>query len=143
MKKTQSNLGLFYFKIIYYLCRMKRDSVIAFLDRRITSDMVEGKALLSIKDDLCIRVRNMKTSISNEKDKILHLENISINEVIDNIDEYEVPLRMKYLSFYVSHAQKRATDMDWIMRNKKKFSKFSNSEIFNLIKLKEKLSYKK
>lgn len=122
---------------------MKRDNVIAFLDRRITSELVEGKALLAIKDDLCIRVRNMRTAISNEKDKLIHLENTTLNTIIDNIDEYEVPIRMKYLSFYVSHAQKRAKDMDWIMLNKNKFSKFSNSEIFNLIKLKEKLSYKK
>lgn len=122
---------------------MKRDNVIAFLDRRITSEMAEGKALLAIKDDLCIRVRNMKTAISNEKDKILHLENTSVNSIIDNVDNYEVPIRVKYLSFYVSHAQKRAKDIDWIMLNKNKFSRFSNSEIFNLIKLKEKLSYKK
>lgn len=121
---------------------MKRDNVIAFLDRRITSEMVEGKALLAIKDDLCIRVRNMKTAISNEKDKILHLENTSVNSIIDNVDNYEVPIRVKYLSFYVSHAQKRIKDIDWIISNKGKFRKYSNSQIFGLIKLKEKLSYK-
>jgi hypothetical protein len=122
---------------------MKKDSVITYLDRKIASDMVKGKTLLSIKDDLCVRVRNMITDISIEKDKLPHLKSVSINTIIDNIDEYEVPIRIKYLSFYVSHAQKRAKDMDWIIINKNKFSKFSNSEIFNLIKLKEKLSYKK
>ena len=105
--------------------------------------MVNGKALLSIKDELCIKVRNMSTAISNEKNKFQNLENTSLNTIIDNVDNYDVPIRIKYLSFYVSHAKKRANDIDWILSNKKKFNKFSNSEIFNLIKLKEKLSYKK
>jgi len=40
------------------------------------------------------------------------------------------------------YAKKRIEDLEWISDNKSKFRHLSNSQVFNLIKLKEKLSFK-
>ena len=112
---------------------MNKKSVSDFIDRRIEKCMVDGISIPSIKDEIATRGRNMNKGIAN----------------VINIDDFETLLkfnlediknsRIKYTAFYVSHSRKRINDLDWIVTNKKKFPKLSNSQIFNLVKLKEKL----
>ena len=88
--------------------------------------MVEGKALLAIKDDLCIRVRNMKTAISNKKDKILHLENTSVNSIIDNVAGMEsikpyILCGGTALAIQIGH--RKSEDLDFMMWRRSKNEK--------------------
>ena len=48
--------------------------------------------------------------------------------------------RIKYNIFYITHCLKRMEDIDWIVKNRLKFHEYDRLQIFNLIKLKEKLS---
>jgi hypothetical protein len=41
---------------------------------------------------------------------------------------------------YIKVCAQRVKDLDWLIKNKYKFPKIPNSQVFKLIKLKEKLS---
>lgn len=109
-----------------------------FVDRRIHENMVDGFPILSIKQDIETRYKNMSKGI---------LKDLITQEAFDelllkgDLDKIETS-RVKYVAFYVSHAKQRIKDLDWILENRKKFPQFSISQIFNLIKLKEKLQPK-
>jgi hypothetical protein len=116
---------------------MKKESVMNFVDRRIYQNMIDGFPILSIKQDIEIRYKNMSKSI---------LKDVMTQEAFDellkgDLEKIETS-RVKYVAFYVCHAKQRLKDLDWIVANKKKFPQFSTSQIFNLIKLKEKLQPK-
>lgn len=122
---------------------MNTENVKAFIDKKILKSMVDGVSIASIKNELAIKSKNMTNSLflDNEKsnlspytiDQFLSMTGEQLDEVIGNS-------RLKYLSFYISHSKKRIFDLDWLVSKKGEFKKFSNSQIFNLIKLKEKLS---
>ena len=112
---------------------MKRESVTDFIDRRIHESMVDGFPIACIKQDIEIRYRNMRRSIltevtADEFDELLKGD-------LDKIER----ARTKYVAFYVYHAKKRLSDLDWVFKNRSKFPRLSNSQIFKLDKLKERL----
>jgi hypothetical protein len=113
---------------------MKRESVTSFIDRRILQNMQDGFPINIIKKDLDVRYKNMSRGILNDM-TVDEFEEVLLSdlETIQNS-------RVKYTSFYVSHARKRMADLDWITSKKDKFPTLSTSQIFNLIKLKEKLA---
>ena len=67
-------------------------------------------------------------------------EDFTLEKILTTDWETVGPVRAKYSVFYVQHTHKRIKDLDWLLLNKSKFKKYSNSQVFNLIKLKEKLS---
>lgn len=105
----------------------------AFVDKRIYQHMVDGFPIATIKQDIEIRSKNMSKSLFKD------LTPFQFEEILKSDLEQIQASRIKYTAFYVKHARKRLVDLDWILENKTKFPKFSNSQIFNLIKLKEKL----
>ena len=48
--------------------------------------------------------------------------------------------RVKYHLYYISHCLKRIEDINWCLTHRLKFYEYSSLQLFNLIKLKEKLS---
>jgi hypothetical protein len=50
------------------------------------------------------------------------------------------PSKTKYQVMYIKVCAQRVKDLDWLIKNKYKFPGRSNSQVFKLIKLKEKLS---
>lgn len=108
-----------------------------FIDRRIYDSMVEGFPVLCIRQDIETRSINMSRG--------LFLKDITVDdfeELLKTDLEKIQSSRIKYTAFYVQHARKRLVDLEWIITNKSKFPKFSTSQVFNLIKLKEKLQPK-
>lgn len=106
----------------------------SFVDRRISQSLIEGFAIASIRADIETRYTNMTKALVTE---------ISIEEFNDIIVKGDMEKiensRLKYTAFYVYHAKKRISDLDWIVKNRSKFPKLTNSQIFNLIKLRDKL----
>jgi hypothetical protein len=113
---------------------MKKESVMNFVDRKIHQSMVDGFPILSIKKDIETRYKNMSKGVV-----LSIITEEKFEEILKGDLEKIESSRIKYVAFYVYHAKKRLIDLDWILKNKKRFPLLSTSQIFNLIKLKEKL----
>lgn len=116
---------------------MKKESVMAFVDRRVYDSMVEGFPIACIKKDIETRSMNMSRGLF-----IKDITPDEFEELLKTDLEKIQSSRIKYTAFYVQHARKRIVDLDWILANKSKFPRLSTSQVFNLIKLKEKLQPK-
>lgn len=119
---------------------MTKKDVCEMIDRRIKESLVGGYSISSIKNDLTIRVTNLR--------KVLDLEGIDFNRLTDTsleiLDEFSVAniksSRARYTVFYIKHSLNRMSDLDWIEKNKSKFPFHSKSQVFGMLKLKEKLT---
>jgi hypothetical protein len=119
---------------------MTKKDVCEMIDRRIKSALVEGYSNQWIKEDILSKVKNLK--------KVLDLEGINFEMVTDPnwqpTGEFSLhdisSSRARYTVFYIRHSVKRILDLDWIERNKPKFPLHSKSQVFGMIKLREKLT---
>ena len=114
---------------------MRKESIIEMIDKRIIDSYVQGIATSSIIEDMNTRIKNMSTVIQMEG---LDLSTL-IQKEFDELDNEDIKVRAKYSVFYIKHSSKRIKDLDWLDSKKKTFFSYSNSQIFKLIKLKEKL----
>ena len=121
---------------------MRKESIMEMIDKRIIESYVNGFTSLSIIEDIATRVANMSRVIKDEGfdvDDFIDLEFEEL-ESEDFQKEKLTKTRVKYTIFYIKHSKKRIDDIIWLDSKKKSFQRFSNSQIFKLIKLKEKLS---
>lgn len=102
--------------------------------------MVDGSVIPVIQGELAIKCKNMTNTMLLDTNKNKYTIEDIINMSIDDLDKIVGDTRLRYTAYYIKHSKKRIVDLEWIVTNKSKFKKFSNSQIFNLIKLKEKLS---
>jgi hypothetical protein len=109
---------------------MNRETIVNMIDKKIFISLADGHSILYIKNDICARV-----------DKFLkEIKNLDNGEVLLGLDINSIqPSRAKYQIIYIKESLKRIEDLDWMYRNTK-LNRYSNSEILNLILLKEKLS---
>ena len=114
---------------------MRKESIIEMIDKRIIDSYVQGIATSSIIGDMNTRIKNMSTVIQMEG---LDLSTL-IQKEFDELDNEDIKVRAKYSVFYIKHSSKRIKDLNWLDSKKKTFFSYSNSQIFKLIKLKEKL----
>jgi len=119
---------------------MKSESVKSFIDRKIHQSMVDGSVIPVIQGELAIKCKNMTNTLLLSKDKSKYTIEEILNMSMSDLDAIIGDTRLRYTAYYITHSKKRINDLEWIVANKSKFKKFSNSQIFNLIKLKEKLS---
>lgn len=119
-----------------------RLSVINIVDQSLTDLLKKSLGFLEAKENL--RLRTVKLRVSLERD-------MKTCELLKNVDpdillytpEYWVSVessRVKYHLYYISHCLKRIEDINWCLTNRLKFYEYSSLQLFNLIKLKEKLS---
>jgi len=114
---------------------MKKESISFLIDKNIREAYVDGLSHACVVSMLNNKISNLKKVLNRDRpdikiDELLHIKDWSIIE----------PIRARYTVFYVQHSSKRIEDVNWIEKNKNKFTNLSNSQIFNLVKLKEKLS---
>jgi hypothetical protein len=114
---------------------MRKESIIEMIDKRIIDSYVQGIATSSIIEDMNTRIKNMSAVVKMEG---LDLS-ILLQKEFDELDNEDIKVRAKYSVFYIKHSSKRIKDLDWLDSKKKTFFSYSNSQIFKLIKLKEKL----
>jgi hypothetical protein len=114
---------------------MRKESIIEMIDKRIIDSYVQGISTSSIIEDMNTRIKNMSSVIKMEG---LDLS-ILIQKEFDELDNEDIKVRAKYSVFYIKHSSKRIKDLNWLNSKKKEFFSYSNSQIFKLIKLKEKL----
>ena len=123
-------VSLFCFKFIPYICKMDKERINSMVDKRIAESFRHGDTIAVVQADLKLRIKNFTITVTKEH-KLEDLMCLSWDEI--------PTLRVRYGTFYIKHALKRIEDLDWMYRNTK-LNRYSNSEILNLILLKEKLS---
>lgn len=110
---------------------MKKESIHELIDKKIKESLVQGHAISIVQSNLNIKIKNFTTTLDREYlEKAFELK----------FDEIS-PIRKRYVVTYIKHCKERIKDLEWLSDNKFKFRHLSNSQIFNLIKLKEKLSF--
>lgn len=122
---------------------MRKESIIEMIDKRIIEELIKGLSLQSIRQEIENRINNMSSVIKSQNidlDKIIDIDFDQLSGA-DFSDEKVSVTRVKYTAFYIKHSRKRLTDLDWIeSKGKRRFPQLSKSQVFKLIKLKEKIS---
>lgn len=113
---------------------MNKERIAEMIDRNILNSLTEGHAIQYIKDELD---QKMNKFVGNIKDSD---KNVDVLKLLFMEPENITPTKTRYQIMYIKHCGKRIKDLDWVFDNKIKYPKLSRSQVFNLIKLKEKLS---
>ena len=121
---------------------MIKSKVEYMIDNEILGHFERGLALVTIISELQRKTSQIKDIIDRDKIDISPIYPALISDV--NIDELpDVPKRLQYFFHVITHSLKRIEDIKWIILNKKKFPTNSNSEVFKLLKLRDKLCKEK
>lgn len=115
---------------------MNKEKIGEMIDKNIIQSLVDGHAIGYIKNELERKMNNFASKIK-ESDK-----SIDLVSLITNDPDKITTSRVRYQVIYIQHCMKRIKDLDWVFKNKSKYSKLSRSQVFSLLKLKEKLQYK-
>jgi hypothetical protein len=113
---------------------MKTESVFNMIDKKIIEHLVEGHAIRFIQQELNDKMNKFCDNIK-QADKTADVLKLLMMET-----ETITPSKTKYQVMYIKVCAQRVKDLDWLIKNKHKFPGRSNSQVFKLIKLKEKLS---
>lgn len=108
------------------------------IDKSIITSFQNGITLVGVINDLERKIQSMRGVLERDKTNLESIYPALINEC-DIDDLKNVPIRLKYFFYYVDHANKRISDIQWIIFNRKRFTKRSNSEVFKLMQLRDKL----
>jgi hypothetical protein len=101
------------------------------VDQKIQQSLNEGQDIETIKSDLLTRIKNFR--------------NVIIKDGIDpdllwSMEFQDIPqIRHRYGITYIKQCFKRLADLQWIIQNERKLSKFSKKKSFELILFKEKM----
>ena len=104
------------------------------IDKKIIEHLVEGHAIRFIQQELNDKMNKFCDNIK-QADKTADVLKLLMMET-----ETITPSKTKYQVMYIKVCAQRVKDLDWLIKNKHKFPGRSNSQVFKLIKLKEKLS---
>jgi hypothetical protein len=120
----------------------KRDSVKSIVDRSFEDLLKEGMGFLEIKENLKLRSLKIKSNMIRDMKLCADLKDKDPDVILNNEEFWPMieSSRIKYNIFYINHCNKRIDDINWIIKNRLKFSEYDSLQVFNLIKLKEKLS---
>jgi hypothetical protein len=113
---------------------MKTESVFNMIDKKIIEHLVEGHAIPVIQKDLNDKMNKFCDNIrqADAKADVLKLLTMETDQI--------TPSKTRWQVIYIKVCSQRIKDLDWLVKNKYKFPGRSNSQVFKLIKLKEKLS---
>ena len=101
------------------------------IDKKIYQALVDGESFQFIIDDL-------KDGIERFSSRSGFI-NVSRRYLINNWRL--IAVKKRYTTYYVIHSTKRLHDIEWIVKNQNKFPRLDSGNMFNLIKLKDKLMF--
>ncbi len=121
---------------------MRKESIIEMIDKRIIENFVNGYSPEFIITDIQSKTDKMSDFITNQGidlEKFIDMDFDVLTD--DDFSKDKLPMtRTKYTVYYVKQSRKRIKDINWIIENCKRFPHLSKSQVFRLIKLREKLS---
>jgi len=110
---------------------MKKFNVSNIIDKYIIEKaLLSGKSFLSINKELHNRIETLFNTVKDEYESI---------ENLLKIDVESKSVRDQYVFYFIKHSIKRISDVHWMFYNKIKLNRYTDSQIFGLIKLKDKL----
>lgn len=112
---------------------MKKESIHESIDKQIIESLTQGHAIPIVQSNLNIKIKNFTTTLSKDSIDLEKMFELDYDDIS--------PIRTRYGVAYIKHCKKRIEDLEWLSKNKFKFRHLSSSQVFNLIKLKEKLSF--
>jgi hypothetical protein len=119
-----------------------RLNVINIVDRSLTDLLKQNLGFLEAKENLRLRTVRLRVGLERDMKTCELLKNVD-PDILLYTPEYWASVessRVKYHLYYISHCLKRIEDINWCLTNRLKFYEYSSLQLFNLIKLKEKLS---
>ena len=117
-------------------------NVTTIVDRSLTDLLKQGLGFLDTKENLRLRTVRLRAGLEKDMKTCELLKNVD-PDVLLYTPEYWKSVdssRVKYHLYYISHCFKRIEDIDWCLKNRLKFYEYSTLQLFNLIKLRDKLS---
>ena len=112
---------------------MSPEKILQMVDRTIVQSFKDGSEINDIKTQLNVRSSNFLRVLLKD-------ETINIGEIMSTDWENITSSRIKYGVYYIKNCNKRIEDLDWILSNKDRFPNKNETQIFGLLKLKDKLS---
>lgn len=110
---------------------MNQERVKSIIDNRIKSLFLEGCSIENAISEL--KTRNSKFYNIVDRD-----ENIDTEMALLNPELYKSS-KIKFAIFYVISSEKRIQDLEWMLKNAEKFSKFNNQKFFKLVQLRDRM----
>jgi len=112
---------------------MSPERILEMVDRTIIQSFKEGNVICDIQSQLNTRRYNFLKVLLKD-------ETVDIEKLMSD-DWGNLPSsRVKYGVYYIKNCNKRIEDLDWILLNKDRFPNKNESQIFGLLKLKDKLA---
>ena len=110
---------------------MKKEQIENMIDKKIEKSISDKFIIVDIMEELS----RMSTNIAKT------LVKLEVNvEDFDGIEFDDInPVRVRYVIHYIRHCKKRRSDLIWLLKKGIKLRK-NNSEMFKLLKFKEKIS---
>jgi len=117
-------------------------SVTSIVDRSLTDLLKQNLGFLEAKENLRLRTIRLRVSLERDMKTCDLLKNVDPDILLYTPDYWTSvqSSRVKYHLYYISHCLKRIEDINWCLTHRLKFYEYSALQLFNLIKLKEKLS---
>lgn len=117
-------------------------NVTNIVDRSLTDLFKQGSGFLDTKENLRLRTVRLRTSLEKDMRTCELLKDVDPDVLLYTPEFWKnvESSRVKYHLYYISHCLKRIDDINWCLKNRLKFYEYSPLQLFNLIKLKEKLS---
>lgn len=117
-------------------------NVTNIVDRSLNDLLKQGLGFLETKENLRLRTVRLKVGLEKDMKTCELLKNVDPDVLLNTPDFWKSvdSSRVKYHLYYISHCFKRIDDIDWCLRNRLKFYEYSSLQLFNLIKLRDKLS---
>jgi predicted site-specific integrase-resolvase len=112
---------------------MSPERILEMVDRTIIQSFKEGNVISDIQSQLNTRRSNFLRVLL--KDETINVEKIMSTDWVDLPSS-----KIKYGVYYIKNCNKRIEDLDWILLNKERFPNKNYSQIFSLLKLRDKLS---
>ena len=113
---------------------MYKERILAMIDKKIIESLVDGHAIRFIQDELDTKMNKFAYQIRESVKKI------DLYKLLQQDPNTIGPTKVRWQVVYIKGCQQRIKDLNWLQKNKHKFPTRSNSEVFKLIKLKDKLS---
>lgn len=120
---------------------MQKEQIENMIDKKIEKYLSEKASCKETILGMSVELYKMSTNMSKTLSKTVTGDgSILTVEHFDGIDFFDInPVRVRYLVHYIKHCKRRRNDLTWLL-NKGRTLRKNNSEMFKLLKFKEKIS---
>lgn len=112
---------------------MKDESIERVIVNSITTDLLTGKEVREIQEGLSNKATHFYKSLKNK--------GIDVDNAMLDIDSIDVNL-IRWKVIYVKECCDQINALNWVMKNKTKFNKLDNYQLYSLYRFGEKFRKK-